>query len=77
MDNQSNQLQTLLTSASSVAVAVGRNPKMDEMASALSFYLFLKSQGKKISVVSPSEVLVELSSLVGIDYPYATVSLSL
>jgi hypothetical protein len=49
------------------AVVVGQNYTVDEMGSALSVYLILKSLGKDINVISSKQPLVEVSSLVGID----------
>jgi hypothetical protein len=50
-----------------IAIAVGKNPAIDEMAAALSFYLLLKKSNKKVTIASPTRPIVELSSLVGID----------
>lgn len=49
-----------------IAIAVGKNPSIDEMASALSLYLLLK-ENKKVAIVCPTQPIVELSNLVGID----------
>ncbi len=49
-----------------IAIAVGKNPSIDEMASALSLYLLLK-ENKKVTIVCPTQPIVELSNLVGID----------
>lgn len=68
MDNNvSTQLNDLLSKHQSVGIAVGKNPGVDEMASALSLFLSLKSQGKSVTIVCPTEPLVEHSRLVGID----------
>jgi nanoRNase/pAp phosphatase (c-di-AMP/oligoRNAs hydrolase) len=68
MDNQSLQkIRDSIAQAQNVAVAVSGNPDIDQMAAALSLYLTLNNQGKKVSVLSPTEPIVELSSLVGID----------
>jgi len=40
---------------------------MDEMAAALSLYLILKSANKNVSIASPTDPLVEIATLVGID----------
>lgn len=50
-----------------IGIVVGKNPNLDGMAAALSLYLALRQIGKNVSVASPSEPLVEISSLVGID----------
>lgn len=51
----------------SFAIVVGQGYGVDEMASALSIYLMLRSQGKDVSIVSSKQPLVEVSNLVGID----------
>lgn len=56
-----------LSKSESIAIAVGQNPSVDSMAAALSLYLILKEANKKVAVISPTEPLVEHSSLVGID----------
>lgn len=68
MDNSSFQrLKDAIQKADRIAIAVGRNPVVDEMASALSLYLALQQMGKKPMIASATQPLVEHSSLVGID----------
>src|SRR3989344_1126331 len=68
MDNRfPNQLRDLIDKNAIIGIAVGKNPGVDEMASALSLYLVLQSENKNVSVVCPTEALVEHSRLVGID----------
>lgn len=68
MDNISIQkLKDTLSQNDRIAVAIGREPGLDEMAAALSLYLALKTANKKISIASPTQPIVALSSLVGID----------
>jgi hypothetical protein len=68
MDNQAlQQIKDTIASAQLVSIAVSQNPNIDQMASALALYITLSSLGKKVTVVSPTEPIVELSSLVGID----------
>lgn len=50
-----------------IAIAVGKTPTLDDMAAALALYLGLMQLGKKASIASPTQPLVEHSSLVGID----------
>ncbi len=61
------KIKELLAKNETVGIAVGKNPGVDEMAGALSLYLALSGAGKKAAVVCPTEPIVELSSLVGID----------
>jgi len=49
------------------AVVVGQSYAVDEMSSALSIYLTLKSLGKDVSIVTAKQPLVEVSDLIGID----------
>lgn len=68
MDNQAlQQIKDTIASSQSIVIAVSQNPNIDQMAAALSLYLKFSSQGKSVTVASPTEPIVELSSLVGID----------
>jgi hypothetical protein len=68
MDSQSLQrIKELLSRSQRVAVAVGKNPSIDDMGAALALYLSLQSMGKSASIVSATEPIVEISNLVGID----------
>lgn len=61
------KIKELLANNEAIGVAVGKNPGADEMAGSLSLYLALSGAGKKVTVICPTEQIVELSSLVGID----------
>lgn len=61
------KIKELLEKNDSIGIAVGKNPGIDEMGAALSLYLALSETGKKVTVACPTEPLVEVSSLVGID----------
>lgn len=68
MDTTSIQrFKDALVQSERVAIVVGKNPNVDEMAAGLSLYLSLKSAQKAVSIASVSQPIVELSSLVGID----------
>lgn len=68
MDNLTfSKIKEAIDKYSNIAVATRNNPSLDEMAGALSLYLCLKDSGKNVTVASPSQPLVEVSSLVGID----------
>jgi nanoRNase/pAp phosphatase (c-di-AMP/oligoRNAs hydrolase) len=68
MDNLILQkVRDSLSANQPIGIMVGRNPGIDEMGSALSLYLALKNTGKNVSIVSPTDPIVEISSLVGID----------
>lgn len=68
MDNSSFQkVRDLLVTHEAISIAVGKNPRVDEMAGALALYLHLSSLQKKVTIASPTSPLVEVSSLVGID----------
>lgn len=62
-----SKIKDLLSKNESIGIAVGKNPGVDEMAGALSLYLVLSGAGKRATVICPTEPIVELSSLVGID----------
>ena len=68
MDNvMLEKIKELLAKNESIGIAVGKNSGIDEMASALSLYLALQENQKNVTVICPTDPIVELSSLVGID----------
>lgn len=68
MDNSTIQkIRDILSKNDNIAIAVGKNPSIDEMAASLSLYLILKEANKKVVIGSPTQPIVELSNLVGID----------
>ncbi len=67
MDNTLVQkIRDALSQNDNIAVVTGKNPSIDEMAAALSLYLLLK-ENKKVTIACPTQPIVELSNLVGID----------
>lgn len=60
-------IQDILARNSSVGIVVGKNPSIDDMGAALALYLSLKSSGKQVSIASPTDPIVEVSNLVGIN----------
>lgn len=68
MDTASYQeVRDIVDKSEKIAIAVGSNPTLDTMGAALSLYLSFSSLGKQASIASPTEPVVEISSLVGID----------
>lgn len=68
MDNSTFQsIRELLDKNEQIGILVSKDPNVDAMAAALSLYLFLRDQNKKVSIASPTEPIVEISSLVGVD----------
>ncbi|MBI2028105.1 MAG: hypothetical protein HYT07_00715 [Candidatus Levybacteria bacterium] len=68
MDNLTiTKLKALIDENANIGIAVGKNPGIDEMGAALALYLALSQEGKKVTIASPSEPIVKVSSLVGID----------
>ncbi|MGH7203990.1 MAG: DHH family phosphoesterase [Candidatus Levyibacteriota bacterium] len=68
MDNTTIQkLKDAIAKSNSIGIAVGQNPSVDIMGAALALYLLLKTAKKQVSIASPSDPIVEISSLVGID----------
>jgi hypothetical protein len=61
-----DSFKSLLESAKSILVVLPTNPKFDEVAAGLSFYLAFKGQ-KEIAVFSPSEMVVAFNRLVGVN----------
>lgn len=67
MDNQTFQrIKDLITQHQSIGVVIKPNPSLDEMAGALGMYLVLLKMNKAASIACPTDVVVGLSSLVGI-----------
>ena len=68
MDQQTLQkLKDAIAKSSAIGISVGQNPSIDEMGAALSLYLLLQNANKRVSIASPTDPIVEISSLVGID----------
>lgn len=68
MDNLTfAKIKEAIEKYNNIAVVTRIDPSVDEMGAALSLYLSLKSTGKNVSVATPNNPLVEVSSLVGID----------
>lgn len=61
------KIKDLLEKNDKIGIAVGQNPTIDEMGAALGLYLSMQNIGKTIAIASPTEPIVEVSSLVGID----------
>lgn len=61
------KVKDLLDRNNKIGIAVSKNPGIDDMAAALALYLSLKQSGKKVTIASPTQPLVEVSSLVGVD----------
>ncbi|PIS14108.1 hypothetical protein COT65_00600 [Candidatus Shapirobacteria bacterium CG09_land_8_20_14_0_10_47_13] len=60
-------LKNKLSSAQSILILLAQNPGYDEVAAGLSLFLALKKSQKQITIVSPSAMTVEFSSLVAVD----------
>src|SRR5579864_3412871 len=68
MDNATFQrIKDLILKHQDIGVLVGQNPGFDEMAASLGLYLSIKQMGKNVSIACPTDPLVSVSSLVGID----------
>lgn len=68
MDNQTlQQLKDAIAKSNSIAIAVRANPSLDQMAAALSLSLLLKEANKNAIVACPTDPIVEISNLVGIN----------
>lgn len=61
------RLQDAVDNNTQIGIAVGKNPTLDDMGAALGLFLSLKAVGKDVSVACPTEPIVAVSSLVGID----------
>lgn len=61
------KIKDLLPKHENVGIVVGKNPTIDEMGAALALYLSLTQLQKNVTIASPTDPIVEISSLVGID----------
>ena len=68
IQNQKEQVRSLLDGTSSVGIIIGQNQNIDTFAAALGLYVALQAEGKSVQIVSAKEPTVEVSSLVGIDH---------
>lgn len=62
-----SEFKTLLGGSKSIAILIPAEPSIDTVASALSLYLALSTQGKETSVVCTSPMTVEFNRLVAVD----------
>ncbi|MDP2649378.1 MAG: hypothetical protein Q8P10_00885 [bacterium] len=69
MDNTSSlqAIRDVLQRNDPIGIVVGQNPNLDEMGASLSLYLSLQQMNKNVVIACPTDPLVEISSLVGID----------
>ena len=68
MDNIAlNKLQEILGKSQNIGIVAPKNPNIDQMGAALGLYLSLSKTGKQVTVATPEDPLVEVSSLIGID----------
>lgn len=75
MDNQTFQrIKDLITQHQSIGVVVKPNPTLDEMAGGLGMFLVLTQMGKAAAIASPTDTVVGLSNLVGIQKVQKTLS---
>ncbi len=75
MDNNIiQQIKEIVTGAGSIGITVGKNPTVDDMAAALGLYIALQNANKKVLVASPTDPIVEFSSLVGVNKITKTLS---
>jgi nanoRNase/pAp phosphatase (c-di-AMP/oligoRNAs hydrolase) len=65
--NTLQKLKEALSKSTNIGIAVGTNPTVDEMGAALALYLLLITANKRVTVSCPTDPIVEISSLVGID----------
>lgn len=65
--NALGSLRDELRREEQILVIVRKNPTLDAMAGGLALYLTLSKAGKKVSILCPTEPIVELSNLVGIN----------
>src|SRR5438874_459420 len=68
MDNTLTQkFKDSISKGQNIGIVVPADHSLDQMAAALSLHLLLKSVNKSTTIASPSDPLVEVSSLVGVN----------
>ena len=68
MDNTAfKQIGEAIQKNSNIGIVTAKNPSLDEMGAALALFLSLTQVGKSVTIATPENPLVEVSSLVGID----------
>jgi len=70
------KIREIIDKNDSIGIIVRGNPGVDDMAAALSLYLSFLNAGKEVLVACPTQPLVEVSSLVGIDKVKSTFNTS-
>lgn len=68
MDNNILQkIKDAIAKSNNIGIVVGQDPTLDQMAAALALNILLNQVNKKSVVAAPTEPIVEISSLVGIN----------
>lgn len=68
MDNNTLQkVKDAIAKSNNIGIVVGQDPTLDQMAAALALNILLNQVNKKSVVAAPTEPIVEISSLVGIN----------
>ena len=68
MDNTTfRQIGEAIQKNKNIGIVTAKNPSLDEMGAALALFLSLTQVGKSVTIATPENPLVEVSSLVGID----------
>jgi nanoRNase/pAp phosphatase (c-di-AMP/oligoRNAs hydrolase) len=68
MDNTTfKQISEAIQKNKTIGIVTVKNPSLDEMGAGLALYLSLIQIGKSVTIATPENPLVEVSSLVGID----------
>lgn len=65
--NEILQIKSSLSSAQNIIIITKENTPLDCLAGALALYLSLKNSRKTVTIVSPSDLTVEMSDLIGVD----------
>ena len=65
--DETSLIKNSLPTSQTVLVVLPKNHQLDCVAAGLALYLSLKKAGKQATIVSPQEMTVEFSSLVGAD----------
>lgn len=67
MDQTTGKISELLSKSKNIGIVTPKDPNLDQMGAALSLFLSLTADGRNVTIATPNDPLVEVSTLVGVD----------
>lgn len=62
-----NSIKDIIAKSQDILLVTHENPTFDSMGSTLALFLGLQTLGKKVTVLCPSQIIVELSNFIGVN----------